>query len=149
MKMFSKMLLSTLLTLISVACFAQKIDPRQKLFAAYPETVSLDRSLMSNAFTYKKDAVVTFQFSSAFTFKGTVISSEKRYDNLEIMIIRSAEDNNSLFQLSKITNEDKSISFSGRILNSASADGYVIKNTSGSYSLQKIQSQRILEPCNL
>lgn len=149
MKMFSKMLLSTLLTLLSVACFAQKNDPRQKLFAAYPESVSLDRSLISNAFTYKKDAAVTFQFSSAFTFKGTVISSEKRYDNLEIMIVRSAEDNNSLFQLSKITNEDKSISFSGRILNNGSADGYVIKNTGGNYTLQKIASQRILEPCNL
>lgn len=149
MKMFSNMLLGTLLTLISVACFAQKTDGQQKLFAAYPETVNLDRSLLTNAFNYSKAAVVTFQFSSQFTFKGTVVSNEKRYDNLDIMIIRSADDNNSLFQLSRITNEDKSISFSGRILNSGSADGYIMKNTAGNYFLQKIQSQRILEPCKL
>jgi hypothetical protein len=149
MKMFSNLMLSTLLTLISAVCFAQKTDPPQKLFAAYPETVNLDRSLMTNAFNYKKGAIVTFQFSSQFTFKGTVVSNEKRYDNLEIMIVRSADDNNSLFQLSEITNEDKSISFSGRILNSNSADGYIIKNTAGNYFLQKIQMQRILEPCNL
>lgn len=149
MKLFSNLLLSMLLTLISVVCFAQKTDERQKLFAKYPETVSLDRSIMNNAFASQKGALVTLPFSNTFLFKGTVVSNEKRYDNLEIIIIRSAEDNNSLFQLSKITNEDKTTAFSGRLLNGGSADGYVLKNTGGNYFLQKIQTQKILEPCNL
>jgi len=149
MKMFSNLLLSTLLTLTSVACFAQKTDPRQKIFAAYPETVSLDRTLMNNAFTSKKDALVSLQFSNSFTFKGTVVSNEKRYDNMELLIVRDVQNANSLLQLSKITNSDKTVSFTGRILNNNSADGYVIKNTGDNYFLQKILTQKILEPCNL
>lgn len=145
----SKLLLCLLLTLISAVSFAQKTDSRQKVFAAYPESVSLDRSLMNNAFTNKKDAAVSLQFSNDFVFKGTVVSNEQRYNNMQTLIVRSSENGNSLLQLTKITNDDKTISYAGRILNNSAADGYEIKNREGNYFLQKIQTQRILEPCNL
>jgi hypothetical protein len=66
-----------------------------------------------------------------------------------MLMIRSSENSHSIFQLSKITNNDKSISYTGRIINSDAADGYVIKNNDGIYSLQKFETDKILEPCKL
>jgi hypothetical protein len=64
-------------------------------------------------------------------------------------MIRSSENNLSVFQISKITNKDNSISYAGLIINQDAADGYVIKNNNGIYSLQKFESGKILEPCKL
>jgi hypothetical protein len=149
MKPISLILLCVTLTLTSAVTLAQKTAPTQKLFAAYPESVNLDRSLMNNTFLNKQNADVAVSFSGDFVFKGTVISNENRYDNLQIIIIRSSEDKNSLLQISKITNQDKSISYAGRILNNTAADGYVIKRIGEDYVLQKIDTQKIFEPCNL
>jgi len=146
MKM-QKSMLCVLLSFICAASMAQKTDTRQKLFSAYPADVTLDRSVISTSFEYTKGATVTVPFSSSFKFTGTVISNESKYDNLQTVLIRSS-DNNTVFQLNKIINPDKSISYTGRTFNDNSADGYEVKNNNGNYSLQKFETARALEPCH-
>ncbi|MEJ7609826.1 MAG: hypothetical protein WKF88_01465 [Ferruginibacter sp.] len=145
MKKLNKSMLCMLLTLSCATGFAQK-DSRPERFAAYPQTVSLDKSLMINMLNYAEGTNVSVPISADFQFTGTVVS-QKKYDNMQTVIIRS--DDNTVFQVSEVTRNDKSIVYAGRILSHLHADGYTIKNINGEYSLKKFETAKILEPCNL
>jgi hypothetical protein len=146
MKLLNKSILVVLCTILSTISFAQ-IKPT--LFGAYPETISLSKTLIADALSYNTGTSVSINLSSTFIFAGTVISNQQKYDNLQTIMIRSSENNLSVFQISKITNKDNSISYAGLIINQDASDGYVIKNNNGIYSLQKFESSKILEPCKL
>lgn len=149
MKLLNKSMLIVLCTILSATSFAQNTAKKQQLFAAYPETVSLSKIIITEAFTYTTGTSVSINLSPNFTFAGTVISNKQKYDNLQTIIIRSSQNNKSVFQISKITNKDNTISYTGLIINQDAADGYLIKNNNDIYSLQKFESGKILEPCNL
>ncbi len=146
MKLLNKSTLIVLCTILAATSFAQT---KPTLFAAYPETISLSKTIITDAFSYNEGTSVAINLSSNFKFSGTVISNQQKYDNLQTIIIRSSENNKSVFQISKMTNKDNSISYAGLIINQDAADGYVIKNNNGIYSLQKFESDKILEPCKL
>ncbi len=146
MKTPKKIMLIVLCSILTATSFAQT---KQKLYAEYPETISLSKTIITDAFSYNTGTAVSISLSSNFKFAGTVISNQQKYDNLQTIMIRSSENNESVFQISKITNKDKSISYAGLIINNNAADGYIIKNNNGIYSLQKFESGKILEPCKL
>ncbi len=146
MKTPKKIMLIVLCSILTATSFAQT---KQKLYAEYPETISLSKTIITDAFSYNTGTAVSISLSSNFKFAGTVISNQQKYDNLQTIMIRSSENNESIFQISKITNKDKSISYAGLIINNNAADGYIIKNNNGIYSLQKFESGKILEPCKL
>ncbi len=148
MKPIKSMCSVLLLTLICMAGNAQKTDNRPLLFAAYPQTLPLDAALISNTLNYKEGSTVSVALSPDFTFTGTVISNRQKYDNLQTVMIRAADDY-TVFQVSRISNNDKSIQYAGRIININAADGYEIKNNKGHYSLQKFETARILQPCRM
>ncbi len=149
MKTPKTIMLIVLCSIITATSFAQTSDTKQKLYAEYPETISLSKTIITDAFTYNTGTAVSLSLSSNFKFAGTVISNQQKYDNLQTIMIRSSDNNESIFQISKITNKDKSISYAGLIINNNAADGYIIKNNNGIYSLQKFESGKILEPCKL
>ena len=149
MKLLNKSVLIVLCTILSAKSIAQNATTKQKLFEAYPETISLSKIIITEAFSYNTGTSVSINLAFNFKFAGTVISNQKKYDNLQTIMIRSTENNQSVFQISKITNKDNSISYAGLIINQDAADGYVIKNNNGIYSLQKFESSKILEPCKL
>jgi hypothetical protein len=146
MKLLNKSKLIVLFTFLTATSFAQT---KQKLFVEYPETISLSEPIITEALSYNKGATVSISLSSNFTFAGTVISNQQKYENLQTIMIRSIENNASIFQISKITNKDNSITYAGLIINKDAADGYVIKNNNGIYSLQKFETDKILESCKL
>jgi hypothetical protein len=146
MKLLNKSMLVLLCTILSAASFAQT---KQKLFLAYPDNISLSKTIITEVFSYNIGTSVSINLANNFHFAGIVISNQQTYDNLQMIMIRSSENNHSIFQLSKITNNDNTISYTGRIINNDAADGYVIKNNEGIYSLQKFETDRVLEPCKL
>jgi hypothetical protein len=146
MKTPKKIMLIVLCSILTATSFAQT---KQKLYAEYPETISLSKTIITDAFSHNTGTAFSISLSSNFKFSGTVISNQQKYDNLQMIMIRSSENNESIFQISKITNKDKSISYAGLIINNNAADGYIIKNNNGIYSLQKFESGKILEPCKL
>ncbi len=148
MKLLTRSMLFMLLTLSCLTGLAQKTDNRPTLFAAYPEKLNLDGYLINTTFNYTEGATVSVPFSAEFHFNGKVLSNEQVFKNLQTVMIRS-EDNNTMFQISRITNDDKSITYTGRILNVKAADGYEIKSNNGAYFLQKFETRKIFEPCKL
>lgn len=147
MNMLNKTMLCMVFSLSFATGFAQKTDSRPLRFAAYPQTVSIDNSLFNDMLSYTEGIKVAVPISSDFYFTGTVISNQKQYGNIQTVMIRAAD--NTVFQVSEVTRNDKSIAYAGRILGQSYADGYVINNNNGTYTLKKIETAKILEPCKL
>lgn len=145
-----KTLLSLLLCLTTAAAFSQKLDQsRPKLFAGYPETIQLSKNILQNTLNAAEGEEVIVAFTSDFRFKGMVISNQKKYDNLQSVIIKSPAFGNAVFQLSRIVNEDKTISYAGRIINPNAFDGYEIKkDQNNNYSFIKFETAKILQDCS-
>ena len=145
-----KTLFSLLLCLTTAATFAQKSDPtRPKAFAGFPDKISLSKNILQNTLNASQGEEVIVAFSNDFHFKGIVLSNLKKYDNLQSVMIKSPAFGNAVFQLSKITNKDKSISYSGRIINPDIADGYELKkDKDDNYSIVKFETKNILQDCS-
>ena len=146
--LYTKSLFVVLLCLTTVASIAQQSETRPRLFADKAQTINLDNTTLTNAITHLKGNSVTVNLSSNFQFTGNVIFNEKRNDQLQTMAIRSSDNSKSVLQISKLTNKDNSISYTGRIINPDAADGFLIKNNNGNYTLQKFEALDVLSPCN-
>ncbi|MEO6537889.1 MAG: hypothetical protein ABIT07_08810 [Ferruginibacter sp.] len=150
MKTPGKILLILLLCVSATVSYGQqKIDPRPKLFNDLPEIMKANDAALANAFNYFEGQNVSVALSNTLTFSGVVLSNEVKYSNLQNIIIKSAVLNNALLSLSKIINEDKSITYTGRILNNKAFDGFeIVKDETGQYNLQKFENSKILVDCN-
>ena len=148
MKKYSKTLLAVLLSVSSVASFAQMNDKRPQLYSSRPQSINIDKNIFGNVLDATEGKEISIQLSPDFTFSGTVISNQKKYNNLHTVMVRSNENATSILQITLIQ-ENNDISYSGRIINSNAADGYEIKNNNGAYSLQKFETLKILDPCKL
>jgi hypothetical protein len=147
MKLLNKGMLVVLFSLIATTSFAQTIQSKQNIFAAYPQNIAIDNVVLSNSISFTKGSTVTLNLSNEFQFTGTVFFNEKIYDNLQTVMIRALDNAKSVFEITKLTNKDNSFEYRGRIMNNDAADGYEIKNINGNYTLQKFETQKILEVC--
>jgi len=139
------------LCLTIAAVTAQRTNPPYiAVFSNQAESISLSESTLSNAMLFAKGQQASIQFANDFIFPGEVISNEQVYHNLQTIIVRSAAFNNALLQISRQTNEDKSVSYVAHIFGNQSKDGFQLKRSAnGNYTLQKFETAVILQDCNL
>jgi hypothetical protein len=126
-------------------------EVKPNLFASFPSVLNISESCLQNIFSMVRDQEAVIDFGNNLLFPCKVLRNEVKYANMQTVIIRSSAFDNAMLQVSKITNSrDLSISYTGRIINERSADGFEIKKlATGSYQLQKFQTDRILEGCFL
>ena len=148
MKKYSKTLLAVLLSVASVAGYSQVKDARPKLYAARPQSINIDKNIFASVLDVTEGKEVSVPLSGDFTFTGKVIGNFTKYNNMHTVMVRSNENLTTILQITAVQN-DNSISFTGRIINSNAADGYEIKNNNGIYTLQKFETLKILDPCKL
>ncbi len=149
MKTNNKILLFFLFSLSTTVVFAQNNNGKKEIFGDFPNTISLSKTTLLNTFSAIPGQFASISFADGFVFSGTVISNEIKYSNLQSVIIKSPQFGNALFQLSKIINQDNSISFSGRIMNPDALDGYEIKKDgSDNYRFQKFETKKVLQDCS-
>lgn len=118
---------------------------RQNYFDKYAAKLPTPESELSKAFSVPQGGKVKLNFGD-FTFNGIVTSSIKRYDNLYTVIVKSPGLNNTLLAISKRINDDKTITYVGRIINDEYADGYELKKeNNGSYAMHKIKTDALVE----
>lgn len=129
-------------------CFSQQTGKKQKLFDKFPEKVQITESVLKSTLSANVGQQLNIDLGSDFIFRGTVSSNLKQLDNLQTVVIKVENFSNSTFAVSKIINKDGSSSFVGRILNLTANDGYEIRrDNGGSYFLQKIETDKILQTC--
>ncbi len=149
MKRLCKTLPVILLCITAAISHAQTSSGKPAIFANFPSSINISEAILKNSFEHSKDQHATILLGSGLSFSGTVISNVQKYQNLRILIIKSDVWANTVLQVSQITNEDNSFSFSGRIINPEAADGYEIKRSQGgTYTLRKFETGRIFEPCS-
>lgn len=146
MKTLLKGMAMLLLILSTNALMAQNpAIKKQPLFESKAAKLPATATQLEIAFAAKEGSDVNFQFRD-LRFTGTIVSTIKRYENLYSVIIKSTGPDNSLLSLSKRINDDKTITYVGRILNNASSDGYELnQNADGSYTFHKIQTEELIQ----
>lgn len=148
----TKTMLLSLVCLCTYAGAAAQQSPevKPKLFSSYPSTLNISESCLQNIFNLATGESAIIDFGNSLLFPCKVLRNEIKYSNMQTVIIRSTAFDNAMFQITKITNTDQSISYKGRIINERAADGFEIKKSAGgSYQLQKFDTDKVLEGCFL
>lgn len=148
MKPFSKSLLGLLLccTALSVTTQNNTVKPAQ--FAGLPQTIQVNKAILAATLNNQAGRLVQIDFGNGLKFKGTVSSNVQRYNNLQIIIIKSLEDPNQVLQISMITHPDNTVRYTGRIINPQASDGYELKSNAGMYEMVKFETDRVLQDCH-
>lgn len=146
MKIIIKMAIMAIIILISYSGNAQiQTSNRQNYFNKYAERLPANVSELEKAFSTEEGRKVKINFGN-FAFFGIVTSSVKRYENLQSIVIKSPDLNNTLLAISRRINEDKTISYVGHIINEKYADGFELrKDTDGSYAMNKMKTDALIE----
>lgn len=147
MKIMYKVMVLCIVIIFSCS-FAQAqilTSNRQNYFSKYAEKLPTATTELDKAFTTPEGAKIKINFAD-FVFNGIVTSSIKRYDNLYSVVIQSPGLNNTLLTLSKRINDDKTITYVGRIINQMYADGFELsENKNGTYTMNKIRTDALIE----
>ncbi len=150
MKRYAPYALSLLLSFIATTGFCQNNNPKPKQFNNFPEVINCSEQELSKVFTALPGQTISLSFSNNFTFAGTVKSNIAKYANLQSAVIESPDYSNTIFHVSKVINTDGSIGYIGRIINKSYFDGFELKkNASGIYQLKKVETDRVIQDCNL
>lgn len=144
-----KIFIKTFVLILSIGlCYnsiAQQQDLRPKLFAGVENKVNYPKAELEKIFTKTQGSKYQVSLPGNFNFTGTVVSYVQRYDNLKSFLIKSDVLKGAIFAISKRINDDKSISYTGRIINENYSDGYELKvDASGNYFLDKINMAELL-----
>ena len=150
MKAITTTLCVVLLTLSAVTSNAQSNrNSRPLQFSGLPTSINFTESQLSSLFNATQGKNVSLRLDTQTSFAGPVTSNIAKYSNLQTVVIKLTSYNNSLFSLSKQT-EGNTVTYVGRIINPAYADGFELKrSTSGAYQLVKVDAQNKLTDCSL
>jgi len=134
-------------------CFAIKTNAQQLthaiptmfsqpvLFKQFPQKAACDISSLEKLFNASDS--VSFQLSSAYLFKGKIISHVKPNALAETINIRLAEFHGAFFTVSRIRTEDGPTLYRGHILSLQGSDALVLQLENGKYYFMKTE-QRLL-----
>ncbi len=141
---FSAVLICLLMAFTSKA--QNNIKP--KLFSNFPTKIECNEADLADIFNSTAGQSVNINFQSGLYFTGNVTSNIVRYSNLQTAIIKSPLFDNAVLSISKATNVDGTIEYTGRIINTGYFDGYEIAKTkTGTYILTKIETDKVLFTC--
>jgi hypothetical protein len=148
MKHYATYALFLVLTCTALTGFSQNNTVKPSQFNAFPTTINCSESELSKIFNTASGQTISLSFSDNFTFTGNVRSNIVKYSNLQTAVIASPDFANTIFSVSKITNNDNSISYIGRIINKNYFDGFELKqNAAGNYQLIKMETDRVIQDC--
>ena len=148
MKHLAQYALPLLLSVITVTGFSQSNLVKPKQFNRFPSVINCSQQELGKVFNSPAGQTINLSFSQDFTFSGIVKSNIVKYSNLQTAVVVSPDYSNTIFNVSKIINDDGSISYIGRIINKNYFDGYELKkNNAGNYQLIKMETDRVIQDC--
>ncbi|MBN9352292.1 MAG: hypothetical protein J0H55_16555 [Chitinophagaceae bacterium] len=134
------------LLIITLSATAQNHGAeRQPIFKNSADRLPTAITELDKAFNLKEGTSVSFKFYN-MAFSGTVVSAADKHGRIKSVVIESSSLKNTILSLSKITNDDKTITYTGRILNQGASDGYELtKNQDGTYTFHKIRTDDLIQ----
>jgi len=138
-----------LFTLVILFCNTQAqfvAEKRPQLFASYAKSINFPKTELEKIFTATEGKSIKLSLNQNVGFTGIVVSSVKRYKNLQNVIIRLGNLDNTILGISRIINDDKTISFTGRIINTSYSDAFELKtDTNGNYFISKVKTADLIQ----
>ncbi len=111
------------------------------LFSSLPDRIPVSVEYINSLFGSPEGRVVSIITSADPTgsrIEGQVITTGTKYDNaLQSVVIRSTNFNGANFTVSKYTDTEGTVTYTGRILSMQHGDAYELKNESGNLVLIK------------
>jgi len=133
--------------LCSVVSLAQNRIPinepdynKQKLFASLPEKIQVNAGDLENLFGSQvgRPANLKLSLDASVKFEGEVTSiSQRTAEGQQNVVVRSTNFNGATFTVSRIANEDGTVSYRGRIISFQHGDCYILQDQNGQLSLVK------------
>ena len=144
MKNLLKGFICLTLFFISLQSSAQKLPVREpdvnrpSLFQNLPDKISCRVNDLSALLGLETGRPVSFSFVNNLNFQGVVSSFASKFDNtLNSVVIRSTNFPGAALSFSRITKEDGSFSYVGRIISFQHGDAYEINLENGQYYFVK------------
>lgn len=135
------------IVLCSTASFAQANTApvnqpdlnKPKLFAGLPEKLDLNTDVINGLFSTPvgQPASIGFTNDNRVQFQGNVIAAGASAAQVQNLVIRSTNFNGATFSISRITQNDGTVVYKGRIISFAHGDLFILENRDGRYSLIK------------
>jgi hypothetical protein len=124
-------------------------DPNKpKLFNGLPDRIPVSADYLNSLFDSpagRNVTVLTSADRSTSSIEGRVISSESKYnDALKSVVIRSTNFNGAHFTVSRYTDAEGLVSYTGRIISMQHGDAYDLKTESGNLVLVKRKFQSLV-----
>lgn len=111
---------------------------KPKLFEDLPQKMNLTISDMESLFDLSVGTPVMAKLTKTFHFKGIIVSKSGNLGtSVRSVVINSTTRKGAVLTFTRITNEDGSFIYRGRILSKESIDAYEIVKENGQYILQK------------
>ena len=144
MKNLLKGFICLTLFFICLQSSAQKLPVREpdmnrpSLFQNLPDKISCRVNDLSALLGLETGRPVSFSFVNTLNFQGVVSSVASKFDNtLNSVVIRSTNFPGAALSFSRITKEDGSFSYVGRIISFQHGDAYEINLENGQYYFVK------------
>lgn len=113
---------------------------RPKLFNNLPEKIPFNPDSFLGLQNKQAGTSISISLSDAqsIPFEGTLVSSVNQNNGqVQSIVIRSTNYNGATFSISKVTKDDGSIVYSGRLMSFRHGDLYVLQQLDGHYMLVK------------
>jgi hypothetical protein len=113
---------------------------KPKLFQGLPDNINISIDKLNALLNTSVGKSVSTDLSkdASFQFNGEVISTVSKYEGkVQSVVIRSANYEGANLTISKIINEDGSISYKGRLISFKNADLYELQEKNGQLTLVK------------
>lgn len=142
--------ITLLFCLSAIAVFGQKNKTgKPQLFSSYARVIPVSSGTLEKTMSYHNGETVSIAFNEQLVFKGEVISNEMKYHNLQSVLIRSNNFENTLLHISRISEEASESRYVGRIINPDAADGYELKkDNQNNYLIEKFEITSLLQDCH-
>ncbi len=139
------LLFTLLISFISVR--AQVFTERRpQLFAAFAKTINFPTTELEKIFTTPEGRTIKLSLGENVGLTGVIKSSIQRYHNLQSVVVSLNNLDNTILGISKRTNDDNSISYVGRIINTKYADAFEVKaDANGNYFMNKKNTSDLIE----
>jgi|GEM_PF-584503 len=106
-------------------------------------------SVIDKSFNYNKGRQIILNIDSNLTLTGEVLEKSQPDPQVETINVRCTNYNNALLTLSRIKQENGSVSYTGILHNRTSGDVLLLVNENGRYFFKKQQRSLVIADCPL
>jgi hypothetical protein len=141
----SKILIFIGLLLQANIAFSQS---KPRVFAQLPDKIYCSAEKFDAMFQSLAGQNITFSPGGKLTVYGNVMSNVQKGKNLQSVIVRAANFEGAVMQISRQIHPDGSVQFVGRIVHDKKSDGYrLMRDSDGLYYFSKFEVGDLVQEC--